>query len=346
MQTTLVNIDDLRNSYLFRLSIHRWGNSAKATNGNAVREYIRLLNLPEGEDESTDPGQPVSSVRTAGAVDKCKHTVRLMDSQPIDYVNDFLNEIKDKLCGKYRGRMQPSFIQEGLFRCRKDIVTEVEELLKDALVQLETKYRPAIVADWQNAKRRAKDTPVKKGGLGPLYVESNYPGASEAASKFSLDWEYLAIGVPEDLPAELRAEKVAEFERKLVNAADQMREALRVSFAELVDHLVERLTVEAGAKPKIFKDTLVANVEDFIATFKDKNLGDAELAALVEKAQKIVKDTDPEKLRKNLNVRDQIANKFREVQTALDGMIVDRKSRKFDLSEDTEAAPAGEAVAA
>ena len=94
------------------------------------------------------------------------------------------------------------------------------------------------------------------------------------------------------------------------------------------------LTVGEGEKPKVFRDSLIGNIQDFIGTFNSRNLmNDAELAALVEKAKGVLVGAEPEKLRKNQDTRAAIAAKFAEIKANLDGMITTRKGRNFDFSE-------------
>ncbi len=314
------------------LGLHRFGNRAKIKDGAAHMEYQRLLRLPDGEAESA----PTGDYRPA-AIDRTTSSKELMQSEALDAINEALNDLKDKITGKYRGLAQPSYVFKGFYTIKKSLVPKVEAMEQEALAKLAT-LRAAFQADYDAAKERARTLPVKQGGLGPIFDASDYPPAATAAARFWFEINYLNMRVEDDIPAEVKAAKEAAWAQKREDGLAKMMEALRIAFAELIDHAVEKLTVQPGEKPKVFRDTTIENIRDFIQSFSAKNLGDSELEALVAKAQEIVSqgDSDPERLRKSLSARDNIAQQFSKVQSALDGMIESRKSRVFDLSDDSE----------
>ena len=59
--------------------------------------------------------------------------------------------------------------------------------------------------------------------------------------------------------------------------------------AELVQHLVERLQPGADGKPKVFRDSLVRGMEEWLSDFSARNLAqDGELSSLVERARELL----------------------------------------------------------
>jgi hypothetical protein len=74
--------------------------------------------------------------------------------------------------------------------------------------------------------------------------------------------------------------------------------------AELVEHMIDRLSKDDDGKAKTFKTSTVENFKEFADLFAARNLtGDSELAALVEKAQKVMSGVDAKSLRTDAGAR-------------------------------------------
>jgi hypothetical protein len=346
-QISTINAEQFKECVFFSLSIRKPGNRAKVRDMAKLEEYLKLLHA---DGESTDPAVALppnfNAAKTNGAV---KVTKRLLmrkpqteqDPTPDPYEStcSYLNERKEQLVGNF-GKALPSKIKEGLFVVRKDLVQEFEDKLREALAELESHYIPLVAGDYEDAKNRAKDTPVKQGGLGPLYREADYPTCNDFCRAFGLEWQWLALGVPDDLPAALRAEAQHKLETQFAEAAEEVKLALRASFQELIAHATDKLTIAPGEKPKVFRDTLIENIHSFIETFQARNImNDQQLAGLVDQARIVLMGKTGDglaanQLRKFANVREETRAQFAEIQKQLDGMIETQATRRFNLSED------------
>lgn len=181
--------------------------------------------------------------------------------------------------------------------------------------------------------------------LGGQFQQRDYPDRERMQSAFTWGIRYLSFGVPEGLEGVNKV--VYERERQKAEAAwqetlDEWRKVLRVSFADLVDHCADKLSggrMENGVvKPKIFRDSMVANIKEFLATFEARNVvNDGELADLVAKAKALTDGVDAEVLRDDARTRAMVGEGFREIKTKLDTMIVDRPVRKITFEEDANA---------
>jgi hypothetical protein len=101
-----------------------------------------------------------------------------------------------------------------------------------------------------------------------------------------------------------------------------------------VNHAAEKLKVVPGKKPPVFKATLVENLQEFFATFGSKNLmQDAELAELVERAQKVMGNVTAEDLRSFEDTRGRVAAGFEEIKKEMDKLVGERKGRRFDFRD-------------
>lgn len=327
-----INVEDFNAGVFFSMTIRKWGARARVRDAAKLAEYLALLAKADDQTVAAIEGSQIGSKVTAKSA--AKTTVQLLRSEPYDKLVTFLNETKAKLCGPF-GKANPSRIKEGLFVVSKQLIQEFEDQLNAAQDKLSLEYIPALTADYEAAKERARTLPVDKGGLGPLYNPQDYPPVQEVEKLFSLEWQWLALGVPEDLPAALRAEANEKFQRQMQEAADEVKTALRASLAGFVSHLVERLTVNPGDKPKIFRDTVIGNIQQFIEVFNARNImGDTELAALVDKARTLIQDVSPDKLREHADVRENTREGFEQIKAQLDLMISEQKGRVFDLSDE------------
>lgn len=341
-----VDVEQFRDCVFFSLTVRKPGNRAKVKDFGALEQYLDLLHAENnnGEDNGATPAVdlPRNFKGNDGTV---KITKRLLlgrkptkeDPNPDPYVNTcaFLNEAKEKLTGRF-GRALPSKIKEGLFVVRKDLVQDFEDDLRATLNKLQSDYIPQVREEYPLAKERAKTTPVKQGGLGPLYREADYPAIADFLACFDLEWQWLSLGIPEDLPAALRAEAAEKLERQFTEAAEEVKNALREAFADLIEHASEKLKPAApGEKQPVFRDSLIGNINQFCEVFQSRNLmNDEQLAGLVGQAKQVLTGLQPDRLRKYANVREQTREQFEAIKAQLDAMITTRKGRVIDLSDD------------
>lgn len=208
--------------------------------------------------------------------------------------------------------------------------SEIERI--DAkLATFEARYKEAV-ADF------VKDYPALREAsrvqLGSLYSISDYP--QNVASRFAFSWRFLTLAPASDaqlLNPALVAKEREKFQALMAEAAQSAVTELRVRFAACVDHVVERLSGEDDGKPKIFRDSLIGNLRDFLDGFKALNVcDDRDLADLVTRARDTLDGIEVNDLRKNESLRSTIASRMADVQGVLDGMIVDRPTRKIRLA--------------
>ncbi|WP_315861178.1 hypothetical protein [Anatilimnocola floriformis] len=120
-----------------------------------------------------------------------------------------------------------------------------------------------------------------------------------------------------DAPVEFAARRLAE-------------QAFTDELSKLVSHLTERLSGAEDGKPKIFRDSAVENLREFFDRFRHLNIRSCEqLDELVTQAQRVVRGVEPQQLRENQNLRQQVAAQLSSVQSVLDGMLVDRPRRNI-----------------
>lgn len=170
--------------------------------------------------------------------------------------------------------------------------------------------------------------------LGSLYSETDYP--VEIRRRFSFSWRFLSLAPASEaqlVNPKLVAQEREKFQRLMAEAAEGAVTELRTRFAACVDHVVERLAPTDDGKPRVFRESLVGNLKDFLDGFAGLNVcDDRQLATLVERARATIDGVDAPALRSSEGLRGQVAARMADVSAALDGMIVDRPSRKVRLA--------------
>ena len=80
----------------------------------------------------------------------------------------------------------------------------------------------------------------------------------------------------------------------------------------------------------MFRDTLIGNIQEFLTDFRSLNINnDTALSEQVERCSTILKGVNVETLRNNETFKKSIADSISGVQRSLDGMMIDRPTRKI-----------------
>jgi hypothetical protein len=150
---------------------------------------------------------------------------------------------------------------------------------------------------------------------------------------FAVEWDFPNVEPPDYLlqlnPAIYEQEK-ARVAAKFEEAVQLAEQTFVSEFARLIEHLTERLSSTSDGERKIFRDSAITNLTEFFNRFRDLNVrSSAELDALVERAQEVVRGIEPKVLRTNDTLRQQVTAQLASVQSVLDGMMVDQPRRRI-----------------
>lgn len=288
----------LRGAVGFTLQCRAWGNRRKAD---------------------------MATVETDADKKRMKLSKELIQAEEYDKIKSYLGELRQWVYS----RTVPSFFREGFQLASLKAVAEIEEKMKKSQGEL-LALVDALIAVYPGKIEEARIA------LNSQFDEKDYPDEGRLRRMFGLDWNWISFTIPEDLPAELREAESKKLEQKFADAGEQITEALRIGFQELIKHAAEKLQpADENGKPRVFRDSLIGNIQDFIDTFQQRNLmGDTELEALVNKAQEILIDVDPKSLRQNANgMREATRKQFEDIKATLDTMIETKKSRRMELAD-------------
>lgn len=226
-------------------------------------------------------------------------------------------------------RCLPSPFRKGVYFLPLGLIPDVEARLTayrmqlDELVERLARVYPALQT-------------IASRELGAMYNAADYPTTAQLRESFGMEWSYQTVSTPKVLESIDRAIYAREAEnarRRIEEATEDIKAGLRESMADLVSHMVDRLTPTDGKK-KIFKNTMTAKFQDFLATFEVRNLAnDGELAALAGRARQLLNGIDPETLRDSEDIRNTIREGLAEVKNELDTMITAAPRRRISFEE-------------
>jgi hypothetical protein len=194
-------------------------------------------------------------------------------------------------------------------------MTTLQAELAEAVEQLSQHY--------QELKSAARQR------LGRLFNAADYP--QELMSLFAVSFDFPSVEPPEYLrrlsPA-LYAQESARVAARFDEAVQMAEQAFTDELAKLVSHLTERLSGNEDGKPKVFRNSAVDNLQSFFERFRHLSVRSSlELDQLVDQVQRMTRGVQPQSLRDNSVLRQQIATQLSGVQAALDGLLVDRPRR-------------------
>lgn len=230
------------------------------------------------------------------------------------------------------GRSVPSpLFKTGVFVLPISLLDEAYAYLERELA-VDMRLRDEFFAAYERLQGEAKER------LKELYNPSDYPPVERLKDAFSITWSLIEWNTPGKLKKINKAlydKEKAKAEAEWANATMTIRDALRVSMADLVDHFMDRLSGDEDGKPKRLHEKRVKDLNEFMELFAARNLtGDTDLAGLVERAQKIMSGVDVKSLRTDADMRKRVAEGFTEIKASLDTMVEDLPGRKFAIGDD------------
>jgi len=225
----------------------------------------------------------------------------------------------------YARSLPSGILREGVYRLPLALVDEVDR----GLEEFQGWRKDAIEAFLAVYPQKVQEA---RGRLRALYDARDYPPEEALREAFDLQWRYLAVDVPQSLNAALMRREREKAAQDVRAEVDEIRLALRMSFAELVQHAADRLAPGQDGKPRVFRDSLVKNMEEFLQYFSARNLTqDGELASLVERARGVLHGVTPDDLRAHDGLRRDIQKTMAGIKAAMDEGTMLKPSRRFFL---------------
>ena len=246
---------------------------------------------------------------------------RLIDTKHASF--RCLTSIKSQINRFWRDSSLP-YPESGIRLIRNDAVDEFNSSLLELKGQLE-----GGVADLNLHFSDLKEAARVR--LGSLFNHADYP--SSLLDEFDVSWDFPSVDAPDylrRLSPEIYRRECERVRSQFSHAVDLAEQMFQNQLAELVEHLIERLSADESGKQKTFRDSTITNLDDFFSRFRQLNIGsNEELSQLVDQAQSVIRGVEPQRLRDNGTLRQHIAAKMSVVQASLDGMMIDRPRRNI-----------------
>jgi hypothetical protein len=234
-----------------------------------------------------------------------------------------VTSVRNRIVSYWKGMSLP-YPEPGIRLIRQDDIgaftlqlTTLKQELAEAVEALDRRY-----AELKSAARQR---------LGSLYNAADYP--TSLTGWFDCNWDFPSVEPPDylrQLSPQLYEQEAARVSARFDEAIRLAEEAFTEELSKLVSHLTERLSGTEDGKPKVFRDTAVENLGEFFERFRHLNVrSNQQLDELVGQAQRIVSGVQPQQLRDDQPLRQQIATQLSSVQATLDGLLVDRPRRSI-----------------
>ncbi len=231
--------------------------------------------------------------------------------------------IRSRAVAYWKGVSLP-FPEPGVRLIRQDIITEFDtqiaafrDELDEAVAELNEHY--------DELRSLARER------LGDLFDPSDYP--TSLIGLFAIEHDYPSVEPPDylrQLSPELYEQECRRVQSRFDEAVQLAEQAFLDELTKLVEHITERLSGQTDGKPKVFRDSAVTNLTEFFERFRTLNVrSNNQLDELVGRAQQILGGVEPQQLRDNGALRQQIATQLAGVQSSLDGLLVDRPRRNI-----------------
>ena len=289
-----------------------------------VMDNVVVLDITFHKWGNTRQGD-LKKVDTQADKKRLKLTKTLVALKEYDLVTNYVNSIRAWLTAV----SLPSPLKRGTYLVPVASVARVSAYLDEvgekykAVVQGFVDVYPALV-------RAAEDE------LKDQFVAANYDTADKVASEFYIDRRFIDFGLPnvDKVGQSVWEAEKARAEKTWASAIDTIQDALRMGFRDLVDHLADKLEPKPDGTRKVFRDSNITNILEWIDAFKTRNvLGDNELASLVAQAERVLRGKKPDEVKKTIGAGGGIAGEMVRIKTALDKLLVDAPKRRISFDD-------------
>lgn len=229
-----------------------------------------------------------------------------------------------------QSRCLPSHLKSGVYLLPVTLIQAVNDALTNRRAE-----RTALVDVFLRAYDGLKTKAQAR--LKSQFRDDDYPPIERVATSFGMRVRYLAF----ETPTTLKEINAGLFEQERQRAAAEWQVALedakallRVNAKDLVDHLVDRLTPKDDGTPKIFRDSMIRNLREFLELFEDRNIAkDDQLSALLSQARETLALVSPDDLRDHEWVRTHVRTQFGLIKTQVDALVAETPRRSISFED-------------
>ncbi len=200
----------------------------------------------------------------------------------------------------------------GILFIPRQMLLEVDE----ELTRQKNSFNEAVtdfISQYKSYVEMAKDH------LKGLWNQDDYP--QNIAGKFDFQWMFFNIDAPGKkslITPEIYDREVHKFQQTMLEFQETAVATLRATFAEMVDHLVDRLDND-----KVFRDSSVNHFKEFLEDFQKLDIAnDTEIRELVDRCRELLSGTRPQDLRDNELLKRHVSEKMGEIKNIIDTKVL------------------------
>jgi hypothetical protein len=243
--------------------------------------------------------------------------------------------------GRMRDRLKSravpvSMLRPGLYLVPVQLIPQIEREMEQYQSERE-ELIDAFFARYPELIAAARERLEPQG----LFDADDYPPAEQLRRAFAVRLRYLTFNVPaalEQVNRRLFERERERAEREWQEAVTEIREALRLGFADLVGKMVNRLGETKNGTRKALRDDALEEMNDFLAIFEARNLtNDAELSRLVTAARNVMNGLSVDALRgkNSAALRQDVRRDFEQLGAKLE-TLVKPAGRRVRFDDDDE----------
>jgi hypothetical protein len=242
---------------------------------------------------------------------------------------EFLLQVKRGIHRRLKTLALPGeILRAGVYPVSVGMVEAVEKTLEDFSVR----WGVGVLGLEQVWDLRVREIEER---LRALYDEQDYPCWARVRGCFEVRWNYFAMNTPQVLQgisSKLFVREQAKARVQWSEMLEEIRDALRLTFKELVDALVDKLTPRPdGTRKKLVG---VDRLLEFLDMFSKKDVADDErLRGLVEDVHGLLSGQDISQVRKDRGVREFVQERMQSVKVVLDTLVEDAPARQIVLRD-------------
>lgn len=158
------------------------------------------------------------------------------------------------------------------------------------------------------------DVQLAKQALQAAFKPEDYPPATEIRRYMNMDVKFFPLPTGDRILNVLGQEVANDVDAYVVDMAKAATDDAKAKLKEVIGRMAERLS-----DPKnIFRDSLTENVDDLLGVLPMMNLAnDPAFDAIIREAKATLQGHDPDTLRKNKQVRSQVAKVANDILSRL-----------------------------
>lgn len=230
----------------------------------------------------------------------------------------------------------PSMVKRGIFLIPLANIEKVNDIFEK--YELERKNLiEQFILEYMALTQTDEGIATLKARLQDLYDADQYPSVDKVRAAFSIHWSFISFETPQTLKAirsDLFKKEAEKQAAQWVQVGEEVKALMRTQAAEIVEHMIDRLSPDGDDKPKTFKNSFIEKAKNFLDGFDVRNItDDNELAKALANARAVLAGVDPNKLRDSDSLRKDVLDGFNKAKEIMDTMVITKK-RAFSFKQE------------